>query len=226
MPRRGASPVSTDTRDDQSPPPATGARRRAPALPPEQRRAAIVDAALALLIEHGAGVTTRQIAEAAGVAEGTLFRAFPDKPALLAAVLDTVFDPSPVRAELSEIPLDLPLEDRLTRAVAILQERVSMVWQVMSAVGITEPPPPHRPAVLRDAPDSAALAALFEPDAGSLRGSPADAAQLLRALTFACSFPVFVADRPRSPAEIVSLLLDGLRRHPAPDASPETDERC
>jgi AcrR family transcriptional regulator len=185
-----------------------------------------VEAALTLLLEHGAGVTTRQIAEAAGVAEGTLFRAFPDKPALLAAVLDTVFDPSPARAELSLIPLELPLEERLTRAVAILQERVSAIWQVMSAVGINEPPARHRAAVLRDAPDSTALAALFEPDAEALRHSPVDSAQLLRALTFACSFPVFVADRPRSPAEIVSLLLDGLRRHPAPDASPEVGERC
>jgi AcrR family transcriptional regulator len=226
MPRRGGSAVSTTSEDDLTPPPVAGPRRRAPALPPAQRRAAIVDAALALLLEHGAGVTTRRIAEAAGVAEGTLFRAFPDKPALLAAVLDTVFDPSPVRAELSLVPLELPLEDRLTRAVAILQERVSVIWQVMSAVGITEPPPRHRPAVLRDAPDSTALAALFEPDADALCYSPSDAAQLLRALTFACSFPVFVADRPRAPAEIVSLLLDGLRSHPRERPNPEVDGPC
>ena len=47
----------------------------------EDRRAAIVEAALPLLIEHGANVTTSQIAAAAGIAEGTVFRAFGDKNA-------------------------------------------------------------------------------------------------------------------------------------------------
>jgi AcrR family transcriptional regulator len=195
-------------------------------LPAAERRAAIVDAALALLVDHGSGVTTRQIAEAAGVAEGTVFRVFPDKPALLTAVVDHVFDPSPVRAELARIPLERPLEDRLTQAVAIIQERVTVIWQVMSAVGITEPPAQYRPAVSRDAPDNTALAALFQPDADTLRYSPADAAQLLRALTFACSFPVFVADRPRAPAEIVSLLLDGLRSPSQGRPTSEVHDPC
>ncbi|MCU1430433.1 MAG: DNA-binding transcriptional regulator, AcrR family, partial [Actinomycetia bacterium] len=36
----------------------------------------IVAATLPLLLEHGDRVTSRQIAEAAGIAEGTIFRAF------------------------------------------------------------------------------------------------------------------------------------------------------
>jgi hypothetical protein len=101
-----------------------------------------------------------------------------------------------------------------------------VIWQVMSAVGITEPPAQYRPAVSRDAPDNTALAALFQPDADTLRYSPADAAQLLRALTFACSFPVFVADRPRAPAEIVSLLLDGLRSPSQGRPTSEVHDPC
>ena len=46
--------------------------RRAPALAPEDRRAALVEVTLPLVLEHGRAVTTAQIAEAAGVAQGTI----------------------------------------------------------------------------------------------------------------------------------------------------------
>src|SRR3954469_11968102 len=86
------------------------ARSRAAALPPEERRARIVEATLPLLLAHGAGLTTRQIAEAAGIAEGTIFRAFPDKESLIAAVVDAALDTSAVDAALDAIDPDLPLE--------------------------------------------------------------------------------------------------------------------
>ena len=43
--------------------------RRASALPADERRAAIVAAVRPVVLEHGERVTSRQIAEAAGVAE-------------------------------------------------------------------------------------------------------------------------------------------------------------
>jgi len=61
---------------------------RATALPPDERRSMIVAATLPLLLEHGDRVTTKQIAEAAGIAEGTIFRVFADKDALIAADSD------------------------------------------------------------------------------------------------------------------------------------------
>ena len=71
-------------------------RRRAAMLPPGERRSMIVEATLPLLVEHGEMVTTRQIADAAGIAEGTIFRVFADKDELLTAVLERAFDPEPV----------------------------------------------------------------------------------------------------------------------------------
>ena len=66
---------------------------RAPRLSPDERRAALVDATVPLLLEHGRAVTTRQIAEAAGIAEGTIFRVFATKEELVDAALDAAFDP-------------------------------------------------------------------------------------------------------------------------------------
>ncbi|HUO45747.1 MAG TPA: helix-turn-helix domain-containing protein, partial [Acidimicrobiia bacterium] len=58
-------------------------KARAEPLAPEDRRQAIVEAVIPLLVERGASVTTREMAEAAGIAEGTIFRVFPDKCALI-----------------------------------------------------------------------------------------------------------------------------------------------
>lgn len=190
-------------------PPPPEHRARASALPRDERRAAIVEATLPLLLTHGAGVTTRQIAEAAGVAEGTIFRAFTDKDELLAAVADLVFDPTPTQQALQAIDLSRPLEQRLAEAVEILQRRVTVIWQFMTAAGLTKPP--EHAARGAHPPEMQALARVFEPDRDRLRRDPDQAAQVLRSLTFACSHPALAPDQPLSPEEIVSLLLDGIR---------------
>jgi AcrR family transcriptional regulator len=192
---------------------------RAAPMPPEQRRATIIAAALPLLRIHGADVTTKQIAEAAGIAEGTLFRAFPDKESLVLAVVQQVFDPLPTIAHLRAVDLSLPLRGRLKAAVDIVAGRLGIVWELMSALRMMGPPdqdPRYRSAItahqLNDAmPD--ALMALIEPDRDELRVDPAKAARLLRQITFACTHPRITNENPLDADEIVDLLLDGLRAH-------------
>jgi AcrR family transcriptional regulator len=166
-----------------------------------------------LLIAHGTAVTTRQIAEAAGVAEGTIFRVFPDKESLIAAAIEQAFDPAPVEAELHSIDSGLPLEARLEAAVGILQRRFTHIGRLMAAVGMTTPPGCQPSRAPRGPLTLGALAAVFEPDRAGLSRDPMVAAQLLRGLAFAACHPAFVGDEPVTSQEVVSVLLDGIRRH-------------
>ncbi len=186
--------------------------KRAPALPPSERRAEIVAATLPLLLVHGASVTTRQIAEAAGIAEGTIFRVFPDKESLIAAVVESAFDTKTVDAALAAIDPDLPLEPRLVAAVEILRRRFADILQLRTAVEMMQLSDAMKAiAERRHAPDLRGLAALFEADRDRFRREPLEAAHLLRGLTIAGTHPSLILDAPLSSAEIVSLFLDGVR---------------
>jgi AcrR family transcriptional regulator len=187
-----------------------GSSKRAKALPPDERRAAIVAAALPLMLQHGIGVSTRQIAEAAGIAEGTIFRVFPDKEALVAAVVASAFDPAPVERALGAIDRALPFTEQLTQAVVIMQRRMRDIWNITAAVGVTSAPRPGTRAT-----EFAALTAIFERHRAELSRPPKMAAQTLRGLTLALTHPALAPDRPVSPGQIVSLLLDGVRARPS-----------
>ncbi|MDQ6726344.1 MAG: TetR/AcrR family transcriptional regulator [Actinomycetota bacterium] len=188
-------------------------RHRAGALPAGERRAAIVAAALPLMVERGTHVTTKQIADAAGVAEGTLFRVFPDKNALLRAVIDAALDTSRTAAAIVAIDRSLPIERRLEDAVRIVQRRTVEMWRVVSAAADSDAikgRTPTRPG------DLEALAELFEPERDRLRYEPVQAALALRALAVASSHPALHRGDPMAPSEIVSIVLDGIRSRPSP----------
>ena len=179
---------------------------RAAALAPEARRASIIAATRTLLIAHGAAVTTRQIAEAAGIAEGTIFRVFADKDSLLRAVVEAATDAGPVERALAAIDRTLPLDQQLVAAVAILQARLRDIWQLAAAAGMPTGPPKGRTA-----PTCAGLTALFAADPDRITCSPAYASQSLRALTLAMTHPAIAPGRPAKAADVVSLFLDGVR---------------
>jgi AcrR family transcriptional regulator len=178
--------------------------KRATALPPDERRSMIVAATLPLLLEHGDRVTSRQIAEAAGIAEGTIFRVFADKDEVIVAVIDAALDQEPLESALGEIDASLAFEDALAAAIVIMQQRVIDTWRLVSSVGTRFHETARRPM-----PDSGALVHLFEAHRGEITVEPLVAARLLRALTLSTTHPM-LAGEPRSPEELVQLFLHGV----------------
>jgi AcrR family transcriptional regulator len=174
---------------------AADARRRAPAMSTEERRAAIVQATLPLLAEHGMKVTTKQIAAAAGIAEGTVFRVFTDKQELISACVQEVMQQDQGLAAIRAVPRDLPLAERLSRVGHGMADRMRRIGALMHSLVATgyKPgrlddgkPPPDRGKWIRDALD--ALVDLIGPDADTLRLPPRRSAQVFLALVFSTQF--------------------------------------
>jgi AcrR family transcriptional regulator len=187
-----------------SPPVIVTKATRATALPPDERRSMIVAATLPLLLEHGDRVTSKQIAEAAGIAEGTIFRAFADKDEVIAAVVEAALDPEPLEAALGEISDALTFEDGLAAAIVIMQQRVIDIWRLISSVGTRFHEMTRRPLT-----DSDALVRMFEANRARITVEPIAAARLLRALTLSTTHPM-LAGEAMSPGELAQLFLHGV----------------
>ncbi|RKT53031.1 TetR family transcriptional regulator [Saccharothrix australiensis] len=158
-------------------------------MSPEDRREAIVAATVPLLFQHGANVTTSQIANAAGIAEGTVFRAFKDKQELIATCVRSVLD---VEAELDLIAeagqVDA-LADRLSWAISAVSGYMDRTWKLVGVLRDSGYHPHHADGEHKRPPVemqriTERIAELFGPDADRLRVDPQLAARLLLGLVF------------------------------------------
>jgi len=202
--------------------------RRAAPMAPDDRRAAILDAAVPLLRDRGPAVTTRELAEAAGVAEGTLFRVFPDKAALVQAALDRALDPAEVVAELrSGADADVDAAATVTRAVHVLHARSRQVVALFAVAYqlLEESQYPHR--TLHHKPHGGgrahvqpvmdAVAELLEQHAGQLRQPPAVCARMLVAVVLATGGPMGAEPgHSLTPDIVADLLVGGLLERKLP----------
>ena len=190
--------------------PPTSERTRATPLPPAERRAAIVLAVGPLVVEHGAAVTTRQIAQCAGVSEGTIFNVFADKDELIEAVIEAALDPEPLEQRLAVIDPNQPFETRLVAATEEVQLRMMYIWRLIAALGPRTHRGPHQ------LPQSPGLTAIFAAEPERVRVEPVVAARRLRAMTVTLTHPFMTSD-PATPAEIVDAFLHGVAtRNEAP----------
>ncbi|GAA2171661.1 hypothetical protein GCM10009846_06310 [Agrococcus versicolor] len=175
----------------------------------EDRQVQILDAVTPLVLEHGAAITSRQLADAAGVAEGTLFRSFGDKESLLHAVFDRAAEVAYALDELEGLA-DETLETTVRAIADVLTVRFSTIFQMAIALG-----PVLLTSGRRDDPRFDDLrdriAALLAEHADELGVEPLVAADALRTLTFAAA--TGWGDRSAMDmSDVTGILLHGIAR--------------
>src|SRR5688572_5930427 len=167
-------------------------------MTPDERRRAIIDAVRPLLIEHGDRLTTRLIAEAAGVAEGTIFRVFADKDELMHAVAVETLNPADAREQLQAAIgdyVDLPTKVRVTadlmlhRSDQVVAVLMAMRKHWMAHAKDDGPPGPSAFVVQSHEALLERLTEVFEPHRDELAVSPERAALLLRTLVLGSRSP-------------------------------------
>lgn len=194
-------------------------------MPPEERRQAIVAALVPLLVERGGELSTKEIAKAAGVAEGTIFGVFKDKRELMLAAAQEAIDPADGRRSLDELlHSDASLREQITAVTRQLQDRMQLTMTVMIAVrtalarehdGPSERHPAGPPEFLLTAQErlDEQLVALFKARRPELTVSPQIAALALRSMIFGSAARPYLGSSPTlSPEQIADLVLDGVGR--------------
>jgi AcrR family transcriptional regulator len=192
-------------------------------MAPDDRRAALIAATVPLLREHGVTVSTRQIAEAAGVAEGTIFGVFPDKATLLRAAVVSALDPQPLADFVAGLDGE-DLRSRLRIVVGRLRKGMDDNIPLMAAIrALASSDPAEGEEFMRRLGEcrgrlTAAVGTVFEADRASLRRDPEDSARLLIMLVSSTVHHFFGGEGrgldDMDNDEIVSLLLDGLLVRP------------
>ncbi len=177
----------------------------------------IVQSVLPLLVEHGAGVTSAQIARAAGIGEGTVFRVFKDKDELFATCFAEALKPDQVLDAIAVIDLDQPLDERLIEAAGALSAHLQRMGALMAAMHGTGGRLEHRHgpdgrgdrrkesmSAMRDA-----MVELFEPEKDRLRLPAAQSAALFLSLLFSGRIRFGETGDEPTTMELVDVFLNG-----------------
>jgi AcrR family transcriptional regulator len=200
--------VSDTLSNDQMSPVESKAVGRRPLRADAQRSAdALVEAARELFATTGVDATTRDIAERAGVGAGTLFRRFPQRADLIAAVFNEEMDACAEAA--TTLAVDYPPFEALSKWMQVYANFVSTKRGLAKALSSGDPvflgvfarfDQRLRPAA-RQLYEVAAAAGEARPDM--------DAAEILCAVSTLCMSSY--DGKPDHALQMVNLLMEGLR---------------
>ena len=191
-------------------------------MSPDDRRASIIAATLPLLRAKGTAVSTKEIAKAAGIAEGTIFRVFETKDAIIDAAIHDAFDNSTLVVELGEVDRSLSMPARLAAGVEIMQEHLQGIFSLMTVLQSSGQPlrPPtggdaHRRRHEATAELDEAFVDLLGSDVAQLRVTAPTFIGYLRMLTLSSVHPMLDGGEYSSPEQLVDVLLEGAMRRPS-----------
>jgi AcrR family transcriptional regulator len=191
-------------------------------MSPDDRRQAIIEATTDLVLEHGPAASTRQIADACGIAEGTLFRVFESKDDILAAVVEHLLDPRFVIDEIESLPQTDDAADTVRALAAVVEGSTSRIRSVMMALHTAQSDsdrrrnhgPSDKNKFFDDqAAVGRAMARALAPHQAELRVDPETAAAFLRTTVFAGHLPA--VSQPTDPQVFTDLLVHALVKEPA-----------
>lgn len=175
---------------------------------------ALIAAARELFALKGVEVTTREIAERAGVGMGTLFRRFPRRADLIGAVFAGELEACATAAD--DLARTHPPFEALARWMQVYVQFIATKRGLAKAVSSDDPIYVGMAARFEQRLNPAAWA-LYEAAvvAGEVR-SDLDAAEVLSAVSTLCmsTFP----GRPDHASQMVALLIEGLRSSGGPAA--------
>jgi AcrR family transcriptional regulator len=178
-----------------------------------------------LLVERGGEVSTREIAQAAEIAEGTIFRVFPDKRSLMLAAAEEAINPADGQAAFDSAMAGLTeLREKVVVSTQRVLDRMRMTMSVMMAVRAhlmwdeesrkADPVKKHfgPPQFVLDAQAELhrRLTGIFEAHRDELAVEPEVAAIALRSLIFGVSRPELGLAPALSAEQIADLLLSGV----------------
>lgn len=176
-----------------------------------QRQEQILDDVLDIVLDRGVSVTSRELAEAAGVSEGTLFKVFETKENLLRSLAAKHGGMADGVGEwLATIDAETMSLEALVHGIidnAIAQYRRS--FELFYALG-PYMDKPDRETIVQFERELESWIEALRPHATRLRATPESAASILRMHAVAASDITAVWGQPISPSEHADIFLHGI----------------
>jgi len=181
------------------------------------RRRAILDVVVPLLVAKGSSVTTAEVAHAAGIAEGTIFRVFANKSALIYEAVRAAMDTTPVADAIRAISPSAPMQAQLAEAARVLRDhfnRMMALGEALRSISALQARQRDVGRMIKESSSviSAALAELFERHRAALRVPPSAAVAAFRGCILASAHPLLPPAERLAADEVVNVLLCGIAK--------------